>query len=171
MTLRSVRLPALWGALVVLAGCASGSGASAGGPAPTACAAAPQLEGVRLAAAFDSLHVLAMRGRSQKELVLAPHDRKPRLLNPGAIQQLLATSYPRALRDAGLGGQTEVAMLVDARGEVSRVLLVRSSLHGDLDAATINVVKEMRFRPAARGGCPVPFFSLVPITWTLERGR
>ena len=172
MTLRRTASVVLAGALASLAGCASGgSSDTADGPAPATCAAAPQLEGARLAAAFDSLHALATRGRPQKELVLAPHDRKPRLLNAGAVQQLLATLYPPALRDAGLGGQTEVAFLVDTRGEVSSVVLVRSSRYHDLDLATISVVKGMRFRPAAEDGCPVPYFSLVPISWTLERGR
>lgn len=112
-----------------------------------------------------------MRGRAANGLVLAPHDRKPRLDNAAEVQQLLARLYPPALRDAGVTGRSEVAALIDTAGTVRRVLPVRGSAHEELDRATATVVRAMRFRPARQGSCPVPFFASLPVTWTLERSR
>lgn len=168
MTTRPVLLA---GTLAVLAaGCASAGGSTA--PATSAaCASAGASDDVGLAAAFDSLHALRLRGRAAEDLVLAPHDHEPQLANPREMRRLLETMYPPTLRDAGAGGSTEVAMLVDATGSVRNVLLVRGSGHGELDQASIAVVKAMRFRPARQGSCPVPFFSSFPVGWHLERSR
>lgn len=177
MITRFVFLRALMGVLALLAaGCAS-SGGAAGGAAPArlaaseACAsAAMPPDQASLAAAFDSLHKLLVGGRIPRDLVLAPHDRKPQLANTSEIQNVLMTAYPPALRDAGVQGTTQVAALVDAAGAVRDVRLVRPSMYNEFDAATVAVVRRMRFRPASQGGCPVPFFMSIPISWTLERG-
>lgn len=175
MTSRPAFPLVLSGVLAVLAaGCASSGGAAAAAaPAPSAaCAsAATPPDDARLAAAFDSLHTLAMRGRAPGELVLAPHDRKPRIDNAGEVRNLLATLYPPALRDAKIGGTTRMALLVDASGTVRNVLLVRGSAHDELDRASIAVARSLRFRPARQGSCPVPFFMVIPITWTIEESR
>ncbi len=166
--------PALAGALALLAaGCAASAGASGSGPAtPASCAAAARPpDDVSLAAAFDSLHALRLRGRSVNGLVLAPHDRKPRLDNPGEVQQLLGRLYPPALRASGVTGRTEVAALIDTAGIVRRVLLVRGSTYDEFDRAASTAVRAMRFRPARQGSCAVPYFASLPITWTLQRTR
>lgn len=139
-------------------------------PSAACASAATPPDPASLATAFDSLHTLAMRGRAPAELVLAPHDRKPQLDNPGEVRNLLATLYPPALRDAQIGGTTRMAILLDAAGTVRNVLLVRGSAHDELDRASIAVARGMRFRPARQGSCPVPFFAVIPVTWTLERG-
>ena len=153
--------------LAVLAGCASARGAGAS----AACASAAAPDPARLVAAFDSLHALALRGRAPIDLVLAPHDRKPQLDNPGEVQQLFMKLYPPALRDAGVGGTTALALLVDATGNVGEVRLVRGSGHDELDRASMTVVRSMRWRPARQGSCPVPFYMGMPITWSLEYSR
>jgi protein TonB len=79
--------------------------------------------------------------------------------------------YPPALRDAGVGGTTEVSMLVDATGIPRDVRVVRGSSHPDLDRATIAVERGMRFRPARQGSCPVPFFMVMTHTWGVETTR
>ncbi|MEW5931399.1 MAG: energy transducer TonB [Gemmatimonadota bacterium] len=86
------------------------------------------------------------------------------------VRRRLATHYPPALRDAGVVGKSEVAVLIDAAGSVGNVLVARGAGHADFDLATIAVARGMRFRPAAQGG-PVPFFSVMPVTWTLEPDR
>jgi TonB family protein len=172
MTLRRTQARALAGAFAVLAaGCAS-----AGGSTETArisiqaeCAASVPRDSARLAAAFDSLHALALRGRAAEDLVLAPHDQEPKLVNDAELERLLSTLYPRELLAAGLGGATDVAILVDASGAVRNVALVRASTHNALNLATVSVAKEMRFRPARQQGCPVPFFKVTPFTWVVDR--
>lgn len=171
MPQRATSLLVLPAAALLLSGCAAG-GASA--PAPSAagpaCAESARLaDSAGLAVAFDSLYALAQSGRRPADLVLAPHDRKPALANTRQVERLLQTLYPPALREAGLGGTNEVALLIGADGAVRSVLLVRSSGKGELDRATIEVARGMRFRPARRGSCPVPFFAAVPISWAVER--
>lgn len=175
MTSRLALPLALCGALSVLAaGCASAGGAASGSasaPSAACASAAMPPDPASQAAAFDSLHKLLVGGRLPRDLVLAPHDRKPQLDNFAEIQELFRTTYPPALRDAGVQGSAQVAALLDARGAVRDVKLVRSSMYNELDAATVAVVRRMRFRPARQGGCPVPFFMSLPVSWTLERGR
>ncbi len=171
MTSRLALHLALPGAFSVLAaGCASAGGAASASASAACASVAMPPDPASQAAAFDSLHRLLVGGRIPRDLVLAPHDRKPQLDNFAEIQEVLRTTYPPALRDAGVQGTTQVAALLDARGAVRDVKLVRSSMHNELDAATIAAVKRMRFRPASQGGCPVPFFMSIPLAWTLERG-
>ena len=171
MTCR-LALQALSGALAVLvAGCASGGGAGSGSAPSAACASAAAPVSASLAPAFDSLFALRQRGRSVGELVLAPHDVKPRLANADEVGHLLKTLYPPTLRNTGAGGTTEVAILLDASGTTRHARVVRSSPFPALDTATVSVARAMRFRPARQGSCPVPYFTSVPVTWTLESAR
>ncbi|MET0397530.1 MAG: energy transducer TonB [Longimicrobiaceae bacterium] len=161
---------ALSGALAVLvAGCAS-AGAAGSAPAPTASAAcAPALDDARLAAAFDSLHALRQSRRRANDLVLVPSDREPQLQNASEVQRLLVTLYPAALRSTGVTGRTEVALLIDESGTVRDARLVGGSTHPDFDQPALLVSRGMRFRPARKGRCPVPFFATIPISWVLIR--
>jgi protein TonB len=175
MTSRLALHLALPGAFAALAaGCASAGGAASGSasaPSAACASAAMPPDPASQAAAFDSLHRLLVGGQVPGDLVLAPHDRKPQLDNAAEVQELLRTMYPKALRDAGVQGTAQVAALLDTRGVVRDVKLVRPSMYSDLDAATLAVVKRMRFTPAKQGNCPVPFFMSLPVTWSLERGR
>lgn len=173
MTTRHAASVVLAGALASLAaGCASGGASdTADGPAPASCAAAPRLEGARLAAAFDSLHALAVRGRPAEDLVLAAHDTKPRLANADEVERLLERNFPRALRGRTAVGGVQVTALIDASGKVSEVRLMRGSDIEDLNRATLTVMRGMRFRPASREGCPVPFFTVLPVNWSTVRSR
>jgi TonB family protein len=173
MTLRLAGPFALAGAAALLAlGCASPGAAASGSAAPAACApaAAPSDE-AGLLAAFDSLHALRQGGRPAKRLLLAPYSRRPQLDNPQEVQQLMPRLYPPALRAARVTGRSEVAALIDASGTILTARAVHRSVHDDFDRAAVTAVQAMRFRPARRGGCPVPFFASIPITWTLGRGR
>lgn len=171
MTSRFAPARALVGALALLAaGCASAGGAASGSRS-AACAPAATPDSASLAAAFDSLHALRQRGRSAGELVLAAHDSKPQLANPGEVRKLFMRLYPPALRDAGVGGTAEVSMLVDASGIPREARVVRGSGHPELDRATLDVERGMRFRPARQGSCPVPFFMVMTHTWTVEASR
>ncbi len=162
---------ALAGALTLLAACASAAGPASGSPPPSCASAALPADDAGLAAAFDSLHTLRVRGRAADSLVLTPYDTPPRLDNRSEVARLFKTLYPGALRDAGVGGTAEVAALIDTSGTMGNIRLVRGSTYHELDLATYTVVRGMRFRPARQGGCPVPYFMSVPITWEMERAQ
>ncbi|HEX8274444.1 MAG TPA: energy transducer TonB [Longimicrobiaceae bacterium] len=171
MSIRRTASLVFAGALASLAaGCASAGGATSG-PRSAACASVSIPDSASLAAAFDSLHALRLQGRSGGELALVPHDSKPQLANPREVRKLFMRLYPPALRDAGVGGTTEVTLLIDASGIPRDVRVVRGSGHPELDRATIDVQKGMRYRPARQGSCPVPFFMVMLHNWVVEADR
>ncbi len=125
-------------------------------------------DGRTLLQAYDSLHVLA-RVLKPEQLILLPHTIKPSLANRNQVQQLLGSMYPPALRDAGIQGNTSASVLINTDGTPIHVQVVRSSRYSEMDQATLTVIRSMRFEPAKNGQCPVPFFTVIPFSWTLER--
>jgi TonB family protein len=63
--------------------------------------------------------------------------------------------YPETAARAEAEATVDVQLEIDARGEVSRVEIVRWAGFG-LDEATISTVRQLHFRPALRGGVAVP---------------
>ena len=154
----------------VLSGCAVSSSAPLE-QLPPACPAysTGQLpDGHSLLQAYDSLATLA-RALDPERLVLAPHTDKPQLANHAAVARLLGSLYPPALRDAGITGKATVSFLLQVDGTVEQVRIVRSSGYPEMDAASVTIARNLRFKPARDGTCAVPFFSVTPLTWSLER--
>ena len=87
--------------------------------------------------------------------------RKRRALAEAAIRL-----YPADLRAAGIGGRADVAVLVDAEGVVTRAHIARSSGQVRLDSAAIEAARSAQFDPATKGGCPVPFFAILPVVFS-----
>lgn len=79
---------------------------------------------------------------------LAPPEVRPSLEAPDYFRKRLERSYPRMLRDRGVGGIVELEFFVNPRGDVSRVRVSRSSGHGILDQVAERMASEMRFLPA-----------------------
>ena len=79
---------------------------------------------------------------------LAPPDVAPSLESPEHFRRRLERSYPRLLRDRGVGGVVRLQFFVDPRGEVSRVQVAESSGHASLDRVATRMAGEMRFLPA-----------------------
>ncbi|HEY8550299.1 MAG TPA: energy transducer TonB [Vicinamibacterales bacterium] len=79
---------------------------------------------------------------------LAPYMVPPRLLNPDEVERALQRTYPRLLRDAGIGGTVHVHIWLDENGEVVQFRIGRSSGYPVLDEAALRVVEIMRFTPA-----------------------
>jgi periplasmic protein TonB len=71
--------------------------------------------------------------------------------------------YPEAARRGGLEGDVRLELDVSATGEVTGSRVVRGAGNG-FDEVAQRLVKRLRFRPAVRGGKPVP--STVP--WTFK---
>jgi TonB family protein len=94
---------------------------------------------------------------------------KPRLVNGAQLQRLLASTYPPALRDAGVVGRAEVAMVVAETGAPTEVRVLEATRPEFGEAAAV-VMRQARFAPARRDGRPVAVRLQVPVAFTLERG-
>ena len=98
--------------------------------------------------------------------VFTPYTVKPDIRNRAEIARALEREYPPLLRDAGIGGTTQVWFYIDQEGVVRRVLLNRSSGHGPLDEAALRVASAIQFTPALNRDRRVPVWISLPITFT-----
>ena len=77
---------------------------------------------------------------------------KRELLNGEEVARALIRAYPPLLRDAGIGGEVMLWVLVDATGNVTQAKVGSSSGRAELDAAAVEVaVGKMKFAPAKNG--------------------
>jgi len=79
---------------------------------------------------------------------------------------LPAPEYPKAAHDAGIQGIVMVMARVLTDGTVGETSVVRSI--PALDAAAVQAVKRMRFKPGSYQGKPVAVWVGVPVTFTLH---
>lgn len=86
--------------------------------------------------------------RPEERPALAPPEVAPTLEAPEHFRRRLERSYPRLLRDRGVGGVVRLQFFVDPRGDVSRVEVAESSGHETLDRVARRMAGEMRFLPA-----------------------
>ncbi len=75
--------------------------------------------------------------------------------------------YPESSRRNNEEGRVMVHLCVDVRGRVGTAEVQTSSGHPLLDAAGIQLAKQIRFKPATRAGKPVPQCTLLPVKFTL----
>ncbi|MCX7805351.1 MAG: energy transducer TonB [Planctomycetota bacterium] len=76
--------------------------------------------------------------------------------------------YPEAARRLGVEGWVEVEFAVGTDGRVSDARVLRSSGGGRLDEAALAAIRRWMFRPALRGGRPVPATCAVRVVFRLE---
>jgi protein TonB len=89
---------------------------------------------------------------------LAQLDRQPRVI----IQTM--PTYPPELRRKKRTGTVHVLFLVDQRGRVTNAR-VQKSTDPAFEEAALRAVRQWRFEPGTRGGKPVQFKMLAPITF------
>ncbi len=77
--------------------------------------------------------------------------------------------YPRSAQRRGQSGTVLLRVSVTAGGSVDRVEILQGSRTRALDRAASDALRRWRFRPAMRGGQPVPGTVEVPITFQAER--
>ena len=94
-----------------------------------------------------------------------PYTVRPDLVNETEIMRALEAEYPPLLRDAGIGGTTNVHFFIDTRGVVQRVLVAETSGHEVLDSAALRVARIFRFTPALNQDEVVPVWVAIPITF------
>ncbi|HEV2148313.1 MAG TPA: TonB family protein [Longimicrobiaceae bacterium] len=95
---------------------------------------------------------------------------RPALANAAEMQRVLQRLYPTLLREAGIAGQTQLQLVIDAQGRVEPgSVTVVSTTHEGFSDASVKAAERFRFRPAKVGGRGVRVMITLPITWTLER--
>jgi len=96
----------------------------------------------------------------------APYDTPPAPVGGFAkIQQNLV--YPEAARKAGIEGHVVLNILIDAKGVVQTVDILKS-VRKDVDEAAINAVKSTEWKPAEQNGQPVAVRIGIPVVFRLQ---
>ncbi len=92
----------------------------------------------------------------------------PELLNSAQVTQALVRSYPAFLRDAGIGGEVMVWLLIDETGRVIDTEIKSGSGQAALDQVALNVAELMRFLPARNRDQQVKVWVSVPIRFVTQ---
>lgn len=74
--------------------------------------------------------------------------------------------YPEIARKAGIEGRVILEFIVDEKGKVSNIKVLRS-VGGGLDEAAIEALKKVRFSPGMQRGRPVKVRYTLPVTFKL----
>ncbi|MBK9991253.1 MAG: energy transducer TonB [Verrucomicrobia bacterium] len=90
-----------------------------------------------------------------------------KLDNPPRTRVQNAPSYPNSLKAGGITGTVWVEFVVDERGWVNDVRVVKTTNSG-FDEATRSAVSQWRFEPGKRKGIPVSFRMSIPIVFNLN---
>jgi len=97
-----------------------------------------------------------------------PYTVRPDIMNRAEVARALEEAYPPLLRDAGVGGTTQVWFFIDAGGVVQRVQVNQTSGHQALDEAAVEVAWKIRFTPALKDDVKVPVWISLPITFNVR---
>lgn len=97
-----------------------------------------------------------------------PFTERPELQDKAAIAKALEDYYPPLLKDAGIGGTTQVWLYIDDTGKVAKVQLNETSGHPALDQAALKVAKMMEFTPAKNKDKPVNVWVSIPIVFQTQ---
>jgi len=89
----------------------------------------------------------------------------PSIINRDEAVAALEREYPPSLRDAGIGGQTNVWFFINDEGEVEDLRVQESSGNEQLDQAAIRAAAAFRFTAALNKEQPVPVWVAFPITF------
>lgn len=89
---------------------------------------------------------------------------------PPRIWTQVEPDYPQSARQAGIQGTALLKVQILETGRPGNILLVRSSGHGDLDAAAIAAVRKWRFIPAKDlgSGQAVACYTTLPVSFRLQ---
>lgn len=97
-----------------------------------------------------------------------PFTDAPDIVNREEVISSLEREYPALLRDAGIGGTTNVWFFINAQGELEDMRIQKSSGHDALDEAALRVAAGIRFTPALNEEEPVPVWVAFPITFQVR---
>lgn len=91
---------------------------------------------------------------------------QPDIKNGAELARAVVREYPPLLRDAGIGGTTQVWFFIDETGAVQDLRLDTSSGHEALDEAALRVAELVEFTPAMNQDERVPVWISLPIKFT-----
>lgn len=134
-------------------------------PAP----ARPHLPALARPSAMPGTRAARADTDTARVYALAEVDAQPALANADEVRQALQRAYPPLLRDAGVQGMVQVALVVGADGSVRDARLEQTS-HDAFGAPALGVARTMRFTPAQRDGRAVPVRLSLPIAFQLLAG-
>ena len=84
------------------------------------------------------------------------------------VEKRVIPEYPYIARKRRYEGRVVLRALVDGKGEVKKIVVVKSSGYLVLDKAAINALKKWHFVPARVSGRPVEAWVEVPFVFNLE---
>jgi TonB family protein len=96
---------------------------------------------------------------------------KPMLLNRDEVRLEIAARYPADMSKARIRGEVRMWLLLDEEGNVQDARVKKSSGYPQMDAASLEVVRVMRFRPAEDNGTHVSVWIEIPIVFNLPQAR
>ncbi|HSG07062.1 MAG TPA: energy transducer TonB [Longimicrobiales bacterium] len=82
---------------------------------------------------------------------------------PAPLYGEVPIDYPLQLWDQDMEGETLLRVRVTDTGQVDSVEVMDSSGHAAFDSAAVSGAKELRFRPARRGGKRIEVWAQVPV--------
>jgi TonB family protein len=91
-------------------------------------------------------------------------ERMPMMLNLRSLRDAMYRDYPEWLKSAESRGTVNVRMRVSAEG-VPGEAVITSSTNPEFNAASLRVIRVVRFRPAALDGRPVAVWVELPLQW------
>ena len=101
-----------------------------------------------------------IQGANKKALTPDMLDEKPRT----RFQR--EPVYPYSMKVAGTSGTVWVDFMVDEKGHVHDVRVIKST-HPDFENATLTAVSQWQFEPGKRKGIPVRFRMSIPVVFNL----
>lgn len=82
---------------------------------------------------------------------------------PSPLYGEVPIDYPLQLWDQDMEGETLLRVRVTDTGQVDSVEVIESSGHAAFDSAAADGARELRFRPARRGGKRIQVWAKVPV--------
>jgi len=104
-----------------------------------------------------------------RQPTFTPFTVAPTILNREEIVKAMVASYPKILRDAGVGGEVRVFFFIDDEGIVQNTRIDQSSGHFQLDEAALALAGLYRFSPAINRDQRVPVWVSFPIRFEVNR--
>ncbi len=123
---------------------------------------------VALAAAGLAIGPFASTVQAQADRVyaLAELQSPPKLRSTAEAGRHIQASYPKDLRDRGVGGMVEIQFVVDANGKVmAETIEVLDATQTQLGEAAKKVAAKLEFQPGKAGGAAVKSKVVLPIIY------
>lgn len=74
--------------------------------------------------------------------------------------------YPFEMKRAGISGEATLQFIVDSRGDVRDIIVIKST-HREFEAPSIAAVQKWKFKPGRKGGKPVNVRMQIPLAFNL----